>query len=132
MIRITRVPCTPAYIKGVINLRGEVLPVIDLRLRLGMTVTQMSPGTCILVLEINLDNHLQKAGVIVDSVCEVHEIEAEDILPPPLLGLKYRSDFITGLFKSEETFIMLLQMDRICGISELEALNTALYSAEID
>jgi purine-binding chemotaxis protein CheW len=127
MIRITKVPCTPAYLKGVINLRGEVLPVIDLRLILGMSGTLTSIGTCILVMEVRSENQDLKIGVIVDSVSEVHEIESIEIVPPPRIAAKFRSEFIEGMYKHGDAFIMLLDMDKIFTGEEIQTIHSSVH-----
>ncbi len=126
MIRITKVPCSPSYLKGVINLRGEVLPVIDLRLRFGMAVTELNSSHCILVMEIQIENQEVRIGVMVDSVSEVHEIEPEEILPPPLIASKFRVEFIEGMYKVGEAFIMLLDMDKIFTDDEIQKIHSSV------
>ena len=130
MTRITKVPCSPAYLKGVINLRGEVLPVIDLRIKFGMSASEINSNTCILVMEICLDNQDVKAGVIVDSVSEVHEIEQEEILPPPSLASKFRSEFMEGVYKDGDAFIMLLNMEKIFTYHELQVISSTVQIEE--
>jgi purine-binding chemotaxis protein CheW len=130
MTRITKVPCSPAYLKGVINLRGEVLPVIDLRIRFGMTAAEINPSTCILVMEIMLDNQDVKVGAMVDSVNEVHEIEPDEILPSPGIASKFRSEFIEGMYKNGDGFIMLLDMDKIFTYDELQVISSSLNIEE--
>lgn len=123
MTKITKVPKAPPYMKGVINLRGTVLPVIDTRIKFGLTPTEVTANTCILVLEIEVEgDHLQVGG-LVDSVQEVLEIEGKQILPPPNIGNRFRSEFINGMFKlNEEQFIMLLDMDKIFTAEDISLL----------
>lgn len=130
MTRITKVPCSPAYLKGVINLRGEVLPVIDIRIRFGMSPAEISSNTCILVMEFTLDNQDVKVGVIVDSVSEVHEIEPEEILPAPTIASKYKSEFMEGVYKDGDAFIMLLNMEKIFTYDELQVISSSLKIEE--
>jgi purine-binding chemotaxis protein CheW len=130
MIRITKVPCSPAYLKGVINLRGEVLPVIDLRLRFGMPAAEINSSTCILVMEISLETQNLKIGVMVDSVSEVHEIEPDEILPRPGIASKFRSEFIEGMYKNGDSFIMLLDMDKIITYDELQVISSSVQIEE--
>jgi purine-binding chemotaxis protein CheW len=114
MTKITQVPRSPSYMKGVINLRGTVLPVIDTRIKFGMSVTEFTANTCILVLDVIIDNESLHVGALVDAVQEVLEIEPSLILPPPNIGSKYKSEFINGMYKLNDTqFIMLLDMDKI-------------------
>lgn len=120
MTKITKVPKAPDYMKGVINLRGTVLPVIDTRVKFGLTPTEFTTNTCILVLDIDIENDSLHVGALVDAVQEVLEIEPHQILPPPNIGSKYRSEFINGMFKlNEEQFIMLLDMDKVFSVDEL-------------
>jgi len=121
--KITKIPRTPDFIRGVINLRGAVLPIVDLRIKFGLTPTEFTSNTCILVLEINIESASVKIGALVDSVQEVLEIDDKDIMPPPNLGAKYKSEFIEGMFKMENSFIMLLNMDMIFTHDELTVMN---------
>lgn len=122
MMKITKVPKTPSYMKGVINLRGTVLPVVDTRYKFGMTPTETTSDTCILVLDVEVDGESINIGALVDSVQEVLEIEQEDIQPPPSIGSKYQSEFIFGMLKHNEEFIMLLDMDKVFSVDEILSL----------
>lgn len=119
MIKITKVPKTPDYMLGVINLRGSVLPLIDLRIKFGLKQTAFTTKTCILVLEVEVNKDLLKVGALVDSVQEVFEVSPEKIQPPPNIGSKYKSDIIYGIVMPSEEFIMLLDMDKIFSVDEL-------------
>jgi len=119
MLRITQVPKSPAYMKGVINLRGNVLPVIDIRIKFGMPAIEVSKDTVILVLSIEMENEQINVGALVDSVQEVIEVGKQEILPSPSIGSKYRSEFIQGMIKSGEQFIMLLDMDKVFSTNDL-------------
>lgn len=121
--KITKIPRTPDFIRGVINLRGAVLPIVDLRIKFGLTPTEFTSNTCILVLEITIESTSVKIGALVDSVQEVLEIDDKDILPPPNLGAKYKSEFIEGMFKMESSFIMVLNMDMIFTHDELTVMS---------
>lgn len=122
MTKITEVPQAPPYMKGVINLRGSVLPVIDTKVKFSMGKTEFSTNTCILVLEIDIDQETIHVGAIVDSVQEVLEIEDAQIQPPPSIGTKYRSEFIEGMVKTDDEFIMVLDMDKVFSADELSLL----------
>jgi len=123
MTKITKVPKAPDYMKGVINLRGTVLPVIDTRIKFGLTPTEYTPNTCILVLDIDVEAESIQVGGLVDGVQEVLEIEENQILPPPNIGNKYRSEFISGMYKvNDEQFIMILDMDKVFSADELIAV----------
>jgi purine-binding chemotaxis protein CheW len=120
MTKITKVPKAPDYMKGVINLRGTVLPLIDTRIKFGLTETEFTANTCILVLDITIGDDTLQVGALVDGVSEVLEIEPNQILPAPNIGNKYHSEFICGMYKaSEEQFIMILDMDKVFSVEEI-------------
>lgn len=119
MTEITKVPKAPEYMKGVINLRGTVLPVVDTRIKFNMPATEYTNNTCILVMEVEVDGEHVQVGGLVDAVQAVLEIDQEDILPPPSIGSKYRSEFISGMAKIDDKFIMLLNMDRVFSSDEI-------------
>lgn len=118
--KITKVPHSPDYLKGVINLRGAVLPVIDTRVKFGMTPTDFSINTSILVLSVQHEEETLTVGVLVDSVVEVFEIDDVDIKPSPSIGAKYRAEFIEGMINYEDRFMMLLDIDQIFSLMELQ------------
>lgn len=122
MVKITEVPMAPSYMKGVINLRGAVLPVIDTRIKFGMPPTVYSANTCIVVLDIDMDGDSVHVGALVDSVQAVLEISSEGILPPPSIGSRYKSEFIEGVANIDDRFVMLLNMDMVFSSLELSAL----------
>lgn len=122
LVNITKVPHAPDYMKGVINLRGKVLPVIDTRIRFGLQEIEYSSNTCILVMELSLDDQEIQAGFLVDNVQEVLEIEEDEILPPPNLGNSFRSDFISGVGKQDEEFIMILDIEKVLSQSEIKTI----------
>jgi purine-binding chemotaxis protein CheW len=132
LTKITKIPRTPDYIRGVINLRGIVLPIIDLRIKFGLPSTEFTTNTCILVLEIIVDEETVKLGGLVDSVQEVVEIEDKDILPAPNIGQKFRSEFIEGMYKSETGFIMILDIEKIFNEGELSVLNSNILFQDED
>ena len=113
LTRITKVPKSPFYMKGVINLRGMVLPVIDTRLKIGMTETVYTDKTCIIIMELDFDEQKVCIGSLVDDVKAVLEIDLNQIEPPPSIGSKYKSSFILGMAKVDEDFIMLVDMEKI-------------------
>lgn len=120
--KITKVPKAPAYMKGVINLRGSVLPLVDTRIKFGMDETQITTNTCILVLDIEMGGDNIQVGALVDSVQEVLEFEESDIQPAPSIGSKYKSEFIDGVAKVNDNFVMLLNMDLIFSTDELSLI----------
>ncbi|MBN1596954.1 MAG: chemotaxis protein CheW [Bacteroidales bacterium] len=119
MTKITKVPKASSYMKGVINLRGNVLPIIDSRLKFGLEETEYTTNTCIIVLELHIGNDPITVGAIVDSVNEVLEIDDDNILPPPGIGTNFRSDFLKGMAKKDEGFIMLLDVEKVFATDEV-------------
>lgn len=122
MTSITKVPKAPDYLKGVINLRGAVLPVIDTRIKFGMPETEYTNNTCIIVLDIDVDGESVHVGAIVDSVQAVLEIDNNQIMPLPTLGSRYKSEFIIGMAKVDERFIIILNMDAIFSVDEITSI----------
>lgn len=120
--KITKVPHSPVFMRGVINLRGSVLPVIDARAKFGMNETQDTVNSCIMVLEINTQDQTITIGAVVDSVQEVMEINSVDIQPAPSIGLRYRSEFIDGMVKSNEGFIMMLDLAKVLSTEDATIL----------
>ncbi len=114
--KITRVPKAPPYMKGVINLRGSVLPVLDTRIKFNVGNTEFDANTCILVLELIEKNETIKLGIIVDSVQEVLHIEDNEIQPPPKLGIDFNSEIIIGMTKQDDTFIMILDVAQFFNV----------------
>jgi purine-binding chemotaxis protein CheW len=132
MTKITKVPKAPNYMKGVINLRGAVLPLIDTRLKFDMPETEYTTNTCILVLDIELNGESVHVGALVDCVQEVIEIDDSQIQPPPSIGSKYKSEFIEGMAKINEEFIMLLNMDLIFSTNELSLLKDSSNDIHVE
>lgn len=116
---ITKVPNSPNYMKGVINLRGNVLPVIDMRLKFKMESTEFTKNTCIIVLSVIVDEEEVQLGMLVDAVDRVLEIKDDEIEESPSIGTKYKTEFIQGMYKLDNGFIMLLNIDLIFNTSEL-------------
>ncbi len=119
---ITEIPMMPAFIRGVINLRGAVVPVIDLSARFGGAASTVSRRTCIVIVELGEGEERQDLGVIVDAVNEVLEIPRADIEPPPTFGAKIRADFILGMGKVEGRFVIILNVDRVLSTEEITML----------
>ena len=122
---LTTVPMMPAFICGVINLRGSVVPVVDLSTRFGGQRTQIARRTCIVIIEILTEGELQDIGVIVDSVNEVVEIAASEIEPTPTFGTKIRADFIHGMGKIDGKFVIILAVNYVLSIDEMLMLGQA-------
>ncbi|MFP4621503.1 MAG: chemotaxis protein CheW [Bacteroidales bacterium] len=123
MTKITGVPKTPDYMKGVINLRGMVLPVIDTRIKFGLPETEYTSNTCIIVMDLDLDGDTVHIGAIVDEVLSVLEIEDHQIEPPPSLGNQYKSEFIYGMAKVDDNFVMLLDMQEVLSNEEISEIS---------
>ena len=115
LMDITPVPQTPSFMKGIINLRGKVIPVIDQRLKFGIPETEYTKETCIIV--VNIENRLM--GIIVDTVSEVLDIMAKDIEPPPSLGSSVKTDFMLGMGKIKGKVKILLNIDKVLSPEEL-------------
>lgn len=116
---VTKVPKTPDYMRGVINLRGSVVPVLDMRLKFGLSETEKTINTCIVVVEVALDESKTVMGALVDSVQEVFELDPEQIEPPPRIGTKLKTEFIKGMGRKDDRFIILLDIDRLFSSEEL-------------
>jgi purine-binding chemotaxis protein CheW len=121
---ITKVPRTPEFMRGVINLRGSVVPVVDLRLKLGMTGTEKTVNTCIIITEVTVDNETTVLGALADSVQEVVDLEPGQIEPAPKIGTKLRTEFIKGMGKQNENFIIILDIDQVFSAEELALVQT--------
>ena len=119
---VTKIPRTPEFMRGVINLRGSVVPVVDMRLCLEMSKTERTTNTCIVVLEVLLDNESLVIGALADSVEEVIDLEPDQIRPAPRIGTQIRTDFLKGMGKREDQFIMILDIDRVFSADEISAV----------
>ena len=124
--KITHVPCAPEFLRGVINLRGTVLPVIDTRLKFGLPSVDDNINTCIIVLKVNVEENEIIVGATVDSVQEVAEINSNQIQAPPSIGSKYKSEFISGMVKREESFAMILNLNLVFSTTESSLLNEVI------
>ncbi|NHB69684.1 chemotaxis protein CheW [Perlabentimonas gracilis] len=119
MCDITEVPKAPDYMKGIINLRGAVLPVIDLRQKLGMTPYIKTPNTCIIVLDVTIDNETILVGAIVDAVKAVIEFDREKLMETPSIGGKFKTEFILGIANINDEFVMVLDVDEVFTHDEI-------------
>lgn len=129
---ITTVPKSQVYMKGVINLMGKVLPVIDARLKMGMEEKEPDNNTCIIVLEIKKGLKVLETGIIVDSVQSVIEIQKEEINDPPALGIEVNSEFIRGMVEHDNKFIMLLDIDNVFSTEEVVSLKEVSENQELE
>jgi len=119
MMTVTPVPQTPEFVKGVINLRGKVIPVIDLRVRFGLDAASYTERTCIIVVEIHGETGSVPMGIVVDAVSEVLNIRGADIENTPTFGVKLNTDFILGMAKTEGGVKILLDIDKVLGAFQL-------------
>jgi purine-binding chemotaxis protein CheW len=116
---VTKVPQTPDFMRGVINLRGNVVPVVDMRLKFGLSMTEKTVNTCVIITEIDVDGESTVVGAMADSVQEVLDLEPDEIEPPPKIGTKLNTDFIRGMGKRDEQFIIILNIDKVFSADEL-------------
>ena len=117
--KITKVPRSPDFLRGVINVRGTVVPVVDFRLKFGMPGVDATVHTRIMILEIPLDNKTVVVGAIADSVNDVIEFEPDRIEPPPEIGSRWKSDFILGIGKRDNKFIMIIDVSMVFSTEEI-------------
>ena len=123
MLPVTHVPRSPEFMRGVVNLRGAVVPVIDTRLKFGLPSLEDTIDTCIVVMNIAMDHEIVKIGAIVDGVSEVIEVSVDRIMPLPSVGKKERSHFIQGVIKLEEKFIMVLDVNKVFSNEDVLVLS---------
>jgi purine-binding chemotaxis protein CheW len=116
---VTKVPRTPDFMRGVINLRGSVVPVVDLRLKFGMAATERTVNTCIIITEVTVEGDTTVLGCLADAVQEVMDLDPENIAPAPRIGTKLNTEFIKGMGKQHDRFVILLDIDRIFSSDEL-------------
>lgn len=117
---MSEIPRTPDFMRGVINLRGHAVPVVDMRLKLGMSPVEDTVNTCIIILEIRYDNEMLVLGALVDSVREVIEMSEESIEPAPKMGAAVKADYIMGMGRQGNQFIIIVDVDAIFSEEELK------------
>ncbi|MES2818494.1 MAG: chemotaxis protein CheW [Pseudomonadota bacterium] len=125
---ITAVPMMPPFIHGVINLRGNVVPVLDLAARFGFELTQPGKRTCIVIIELEQDEQQQRIGLVVDAVDAVLDIDARDVEPAPPFGAGIRTDFIAGMARDEQGFTIILDVRRVLSLDDIRHLSLAMAS----
>ena len=130
--RITKVPQSPPFMRGVINLRGTVVPVVDLKDKFGIGVTDKTVNTRIIICEIDVDGDMTTLGALADSVHEVMEIEPEHIEPAPKIGTRLNTEFLRGMGKRDEKFIMILDIDKVFSADELSLVSQSSPGAADD
>jgi purine-binding chemotaxis protein CheW len=116
---IAKLPQTPDFMLGVINLRGTVVPVVDMRLKFAMTRTETTVNTCIIIVEIEIDGENNVLGALVDSVQEVLDLDPDQIEPPPRIGTRLNTKFIKGMGKRDNQFVIVLDIDEVFSVDEL-------------
>ena len=119
---LTEIPMMPTFIRGVINLRGAVVPVIDLAARFGGAPSEQSRRTCIVIIELVTEDEHHDIGIVVDAVSEVLEVSGADIEPPPAFGAKIRADFIHGMGKIGGNFVIILDIQKVLSVEEIASL----------
>ena len=124
LVPVTRIPKTPPFMRGVINLRGHAVPVVDLRIKFDMPKAQDTVNTCIIIVDVEVEGENCYMGAIVDSVREVFEMTSDQINPPPRMGTSIRADFIRGMGKQNEEFIMILDIGKVFSPEELQVLRS--------
>jgi purine-binding chemotaxis protein CheW len=121
--QLTEIPMMPVFIRGVINLRGSVVPVVDLAARFGHTQSEVGKRTCIVIVEVHQGEDKHDLGIMVDAVSEVLEIPGSEIEPPPSFGAKIRADFIAGMGKVAGKFVILLDIQRVLSVNEMAEIS---------
>jgi purine-binding chemotaxis protein CheW len=121
--KITKVPQTPAFMRGVINLRGAVVPVVDLNKKFGIKDTEKTVNTRIIIGEVDIEGENIVLGVLADSVHEVMELEPDHIEPAPKIGTRLNTDFLKGMGKRDEEFVMILDIDKVFSADDLAIVN---------
>ena len=128
--QVTRVPTAPAYMRGVVNVRGQATPVVDLRLKFGLPPVADTLNTRIIVMELELDGEATVLGGVADSVHEVIELEPGNINPPPRIAMRWRTDFIQGMGRRGEDFLIILDVNAVFSSEEIALAGEALARAE--
>ncbi len=119
---VTRIPNTPEYLRGVLNLRGAIVPIIDLRMRFHLEKVEYTPTTVVIVLSVKSGDRQRTLGIVVDGVSDVLNVSEEGVKPTPDFGTTVHTEFISGLATVDEKMVMLLDIDRLLRLDELSAL----------
>jgi purine-binding chemotaxis protein CheW len=127
---VTKIPRVPEYIRGVLNLRGNVVPVIDMRLKLGLGRTEQTADTCVVITELAAAGERSVFGALVDSVQEVVDLDPEVVAPPPDIGRRLGGDVVRGLAKRADQLIMIVALERVFTVEELRAHQPAAPQAD--
>jgi len=132
LTKITKVPRTPDFMTGVINLRGNVVPVVDMRLKFGMLKTENTIDTCVVVMEVSIDKDTTVLGALVDAVEEVIDLDPDQIEPAPHIGTSVHMDFIMGMGKRDTEFIIILDIDKVFTAEELSKVHRAKDKSSLE
>lgn len=127
----TKVPKMPDFMRGVINLRGGVVPVVDLRLKFGLGMTEKTIDTCIIIMELSVDGETTLIGALADSVQEVMNLEPEEIESAPKIGTRLNTEFINGMGKKNDEFVIILDIDKVFSSEEIISVQKSENSAEV-
>ena len=125
---VTKVPQTPDFMRGVINLRGGVVPVIDLRLKFGLSEVENTVNTCIVIVEADVNGDTIVLGALVDAVQEVFNLDTDQIESAPSIGTQLNTEYLKGMGKSSEGFVLILDIDRIFSLDELSEINVVQHA----
>lgn len=126
---VTRVPTTPACVRGVLNLRGTVVPVVDLAVKFGLPEVPITRRTCVVIVEVNLEREQAVMGLLSDAVSQVIELGPGEIEPPPPFGLNAQTEYLLGMAKSDRKFLLILDLDRVLSERELKAVADTTLTA---
>lgn len=129
---VTKVPRMPEFMRGVINLRGGVVPVVDLRLKFGLSATEKTVDTCIIIMEIDLEGETTLLGALADSVQEVMNLDFDQIEPPPKIGIRLNTEFIKGMGKKDDAFVIILDIDKVFSSEDIGIIQSADSAALMD
>lgn len=125
MMKVTHVPRMPGFVRGVINLRGKIIPVVDLRIQFGLPAQKDTSKTCIIVVQVRRDQGSITMGILVDEVAEVIDLKSEQIEPPPSFGTAVCTEFLLGMGKTNNKVVMLLEIDRIMADDQMQLVEQA-------
>lgn len=120
---VTRIPNTPEYMQGVLNLRGTIVPIVDMRMRFQLNHVEYTPITVVIVLSVKSENGERVIGLVVDSVSDVIDVAAHDVKPTPDFGTSLNTKFINGIATSNDTMVMLLDVDKLLSVEEMSVLS---------
>ena len=128
--QITRIPTAPPYMRGVVNVRGKAVPVVDLRLKFGLPAIPDSVNTRVIVIELDLDGEVTVLGGVADSVHEVIELEPGQINPPPRIAMRWRTELIHGMGRRGEEFLIIMDINRVFSSEEIALIDPATATTE--